>query len=191
MFQKRISSSLLALTGLATALSIAGCGGGGGSSSPSGSASGGGDNAGGTVQTFGGLIAHVAGAAAPPVTASGNGVVVTGVYGASITSLATTPSANIADTTIIFDHNGTVMGISPNGGNRRSITTDITTYSNASIPTWVGTTGVIAFQRYDPTIGRFQIYTIQHRRHKRTKDLHGRLQRHLSSGLPQRQIRRF
>lgn len=153
MSRRKTSRISVLLSAATLAVVTAGCGGGGGSSSGQSSTP-----PAGQTMTFGGLTANVAGTLQAPVTAAGSGAVVTGVAGANITSLALAQAPNLSNTLIAFSRNGNTLAVRPDGSGQYNLTTAIPTYSNATSPSWGPGGKDFVIQRYDATIGRFQIY---------------------------------
>jgi len=114
-------------------LLLAGCGGGGGGN---GSGAGPPVGAGEQEMVVGGLVTRVAGTTQAPVTQSGQGAVVTGIAGGTVSSLvynapAPTPAnsaATLAQTKIAFDRAGQVYTMGSNGSSPTVLTTNLRAY---------------------------------------------------------------
>jgi len=147
------------------ALLLAGCGGGGGGGN--GSGSGPAIGAGEQEMEVGGLVTRVAGTTQPPVTQSGQGAVVTGIAGGTVSSLAyTAPPATpagsaaiLAQTKIAFAHSPNIAVMGSDGASPTMLTTYLPG-TNTSAPAWSPDGSKIAFAHFDSAVGRDQIYTM-------------------------------
>jgi Tol biopolymer transport system component len=153
-------SGAVGIAALGTLLGGCGGAGGGGGSTAAGAAS--------QEMNVGGLVTRVAGTSQAPITVSGQGAVVTGIAGGTVSSLTYTAppptpdnsAATLAQTQIVFHRISQVYVMGVNGANAHALTTSYPTLSNTTSPAWRPDGMKIAFSRYDPTVKHFQIYTM-------------------------------
>jgi len=114
----------------------------------------------------GGLITRVAGTTQVPVTQSGQGAVVTGIAGGTVSSLAFAPpstppgdsATTLAQTSLVFDRSGQVYRMGTDGTHPTELTTIVS--NDLTYPTYSPDGTKIAFSRYDTTLGKLQLYTM-------------------------------